>query len=76
MKPFDAADPSSWPITLTVAEIAQIYRRTPSAVRKSSQRHQFHPAPFKGPRPYLWRRVDVMRDVEGARGISSLRKAG
>ncbi len=71
---FDPHDPSTWPVTLTANEVAQIYRRAASGLRKSVQRHSFVPAPYKV-KPYLWRRIDVLRDVEGARGDSSWRRA-
>lgn len=74
MKPFDAADPATWSSVLTVDEVSAIYRRTPAGIRKACQLHRFIPAPFKGPKPYQWRRVDVERDVFGAR--APLRKVG
>lgn len=72
--PFNPDDPDTWPITMTPHHIAAIYQRTVGAVRKACQLQRFIPAPFKH-RPYLWRRVDVLRDVEGARG-GFMRKAG
>ena len=67
MKSFDANDVTTWPSVLTVAEVSAIYRRTPGGIRKACQLHRFIPAPFKGPKPYQWRRVDVERDVFGNR---------
>lgn len=67
MKPFDVNDPGTWSSLMTVAEIAAIYRRTPDGLRKACQKHRFVPAPFKGPKPYLWRKADVERDVFGNR---------
>lgn len=74
MKSFDASDPATWSSVLTVTEVAAIYRRTADGIRKACQRHRFHPAPFKGPKPYLWRKVEVERDVFGSRAV--LRKVG
>lgn len=69
---FDPKRPETWPVVLTVAQIAAIYQRTEGALRKAMSNQRFHLAPMRG-RPYRWRRVDVIRDVEGARG--SLQRA-
>lgn len=74
MMAFDPHDPATWPVNLTAYEVAAIYRRSVQGLRKAVQRHQFTPAPYKV-RPYLWRRIAVLADVEGARGGSSLRVA-
>lgn len=72
---FDPSDSATWPITLTVDQVSAIYQRSPNGLRKACQFHRFIPAPFKE-RPYLWRRIDVERDVIGARGtVSSFKKA-
>lgn len=74
MSAFNPLDPATWPVNLTAHEVAAIYRRrSVSGLRKACQRNQFVPAPYKV-KPYLWRRVDVIRDVEGARGGSALRR--
>lgn len=76
---FTATNSATWPATLTVYMVAAIYpTRTVSGIRKKCQQRTFVPAPMLGPdgkpeRPYAWRKVDVLRRVEGARG-SSLRK--
>jgi len=80
MKPprvaFDVLDPSTWPLVLTTGQVAAIYQRSDGGLRKACQKGQFIPAPYKR-RPWLWRKVDVLRDVEGARGMSlSTRRAG
>lgn len=59
---------------LTIDEVAAIKRRTVAAIRKQVQRRTFVPAPAET-RPYRWRKVDVLRYVEGARG-ASLQKVG
>jgi hypothetical protein len=64
---FNTADPSTWPVTLTPEHVAAIYHRSVGAVKKACQLHRFVPAPFQK-YPFRWRRVDVLRDVEGARG--------
>lgn len=77
MKPFDAGDSSTWPATLTLDQVAAIYQRTPEALRcaiKPRSRTPFTPQPFKR-YPWRWRKVDVVRDVEGARGFP-MSKAG
>ena len=68
MRVFDANDTATWPITLTVHQVALIYQRAVGGVRKSCQLHRFVPAPFMV-QPYRWRKVDVVRHVEGARGL-------
>lgn len=66
-KAFDPKDVDTWPPTMTAYHVAAIYQRTPGGVRKAAQHHRFIPAPFKA-RPWRWRKVDVERDVIGARG--------
>lgn len=77
---FTATDPATWPATLDVYMVAAIYpTRTVSGIRKSVQARTFVPAPIfdggKVRRPYCWRKADILRDVEGARG-SHLRRVG
>lgn len=64
------ADPATWPVLLTAQDIAAIFRRSVMGIKKACQRGRFVPAPCQV-RPYLWRRADVVRFVEGARGFSS-----
>ena len=64
---FNTADPTTWPVTLTPDHVAAIYHRSVGAVKKACQLHRFVPAPFQK-YPFRWRRVDVLRHVEGARG--------
>jgi len=64
---FSAADDATWPATLTIAQIGEIYQRKVGGIRKSCQAFTFVPAPFLT-RPYRWRKVDVVRHVIGARG--------
>lgn len=71
---FSPCDPATWPVVLTAEEVAAVYRREVGGLRKACQAHGFVPAPFQT-HPYRWRKVDVLRHVEGARG-SSLRKVG
>ncbi len=68
---FDAHDPATWPVTLTLQQVAAIYQRSADSIRHtltpSSRGVRFSPEPFKH-QPLRWRRVDVERDVCGARG--------
>lgn len=68
---FSAADPATWPLVMTIEQIAELYDRSVKSVRNYSNVGRFVPAPFIN-RPYRWRKADVLRHVEGARG-SSLR---
>ncbi len=73
---FDVLDRSTWQDCLTVPQVAAIYQRSEGGLRKACQLHRFQPAPYKV-RPYRWRKVDVLRDLEGARmvPVASLRRA-
>jgi hypothetical protein len=73
MTSFNPCDPATWPVVLTAEQIAAIYQRPILGLKKAVQRGGFVPAPFQT-KPYRWRRVDVLRHVEGARG--DLRRAG
>lgn len=78
MTAFDPRDSGTWPVLLDVHQVAEIYHRTVSAIRdacKPSSKSPFTPRPYRM-HPFLWRRADVIRDVEGARGISAIRRAG
>lgn len=66
---FNRCDPSTWGAVLTIKEIALIYTRSVPAIRKALQPSSgrvFTPRPYQR-HPYRWRKVDVLRDVEGAR---------
>lgn len=67
MTPFNIADSSTWPVVLTADHVAAIYQRPVLGLKKACQLHRFVPAPFRT-QPYRWRKIDVLRDVEGARG--------
>lgn len=69
---FNALDTATWPTVMTVEMVAAIYFRTVPALKKACARHRFLPAHYKT-RPYLWRRSDVLRDIEGSR---QLRRVG
>jgi hypothetical protein len=71
---FNSCDPGSWPVVLTAEQVAAIYQRSVGGVKKKCQEHTFVPAPYQK-QPYRWRKADVVRDVEGARG-GSLRRVG
>lgn len=69
--PFTITDPTTWAATLTLEEVAAIYRRTPAAILKACQSHRFTPAPYLT-HPRRWRRVDVERHVIGNRAVPRL----
>jgi hypothetical protein len=70
---FHPGDSSTWPAMLTVVHVAAIFGgRSVLGLRKQCQRGTFTPLPAQV-RPYLWRKVDVVRHVEGQRG-GSLRR--
>lgn len=71
---FDITNPDTWPVVLTADEVAAIYRRKVLGVKKSCQDRKFKPAPCHV-QPYLWKKVDVLRDLEGKHGISLRRSA-
>lgn len=73
---FNPCDPSTWKMSLTVVQVAAIYQRTPSAVKKAVCDGRFVPAPYERRPSYRWLRVSVLRHLEGARGFSSGRKVG
>lgn len=72
--PFSPCDPSTWPMTLTAEQVAAIYQRRVGGVERAVSDRTFVPAPFQY-NPYRWRKVDVLRHVEGARG-SALKRVG
>jgi hypothetical protein len=69
---FSVADQSTWPLVMFIEQIAELYGRSAKAIRTHCDQGRFIPAPFIN-RPYRWRRADVVRHVEGARG-STLRQ--
>jgi hypothetical protein len=78
MSDFNPNDASTWPVVLTLDQVAAIYQRSREAIRhalKPCSRTRFTPQPFKRS-PARWRRVDVLRDVEGARVTSHLTRVG
>ncbi len=68
---FSVADTATWPMVLSVAQVAAIYGRQVGGVAKHCQQGRFVPAPFLT-RPFRFRKADVVRHVEGGR--SSLRR--
>lgn len=63
---FNALEPATWPLVLTLAQVAAIYQRSVGGLRKATQRHAFLPAHYRV-KPYRWRKSDVLRDIEGPR---------
>lgn len=66
---FDPLDPRTYPPLLTDAHMAAIYHKTPAALRQALRRKRFVPEPYRT-RPNLWRRADVLADVEGPVGAA------
>jgi hypothetical protein len=58
--PLDLAHPDSWPVLLTLPEVARIVARAIGGIRKDLQNKTFVPAPFTTG-PYRWRKDDVIR---------------
>lgn len=71
---FSVCDTSTWPVLLNAAQVAAIYQRKVGGVVRACQSGTFVPAPMPG-NPRRWRRADVLRHVEGARGFS-MRRTG
>lgn len=63
MKEVIITDLSKLPIVLTLDEVAAIYRRSKSTIRRDLQARIFRPAPF-GRLPYRWLRDDIERDLK------------
>jgi hypothetical protein len=60
-------------MVLSLEDVAVIYGRTPTAIRhacKRSSTTQFNPKPFLS-HPLRWRKADVLRHVQGARGAAA-----
>lgn len=66
---FNTSDRSTWPMVLSIAQVSELYGRTVRAIRSASDQGRFVPAAFLS-RPYRWRKADVLRHLEGARGTS------
>jgi hypothetical protein len=56
-------DLSQLPLVLTIDEMAAIYRRAKSTIRRSIQQGRFQPAPYDGP-PYRWLRAHIESDLQ------------
>ena len=60
----DVTNPASWPVLMTVDEVAAVFRLRPSTVQQYAARgNRAIPAPSER-RPYRWTRVSVLRQVE------------
>lgn len=66
MPQFNPIDPNTWPLMLTIVQVAAIYQRSPEAIRTAYKRGRFHPSPVPKMKPLRWRKSDVLRHVEGA----------
>ena len=73
---FSPADPTTWPVVMSLEEVAAVYRRTPEAIRhalKPQRGRVPHVAlPFLN-HPMRWRKADVLRHVQGARTVAVTR---
>jgi IS30 family transposase len=56
-------DLSQLPLVLTIDEMATLYRRAKSTIRRRIQQGRFRPAPYDGP-PYRWLRAHIERDLQ------------
>lgn len=73
---FNVLDRATWKDVLEPEHIAAIYGRTVLALKKACQTQKFTPAPYKT-KPYRWRKVDVLRDIEGGRAVmTNMRRVG
>lgn len=60
----DLTTPASWPVLMTVDEVAQVYRLKPRTIQDYAARgNAAIPAPSER-RPYRWQRTVIARDVE------------
>lgn len=73
MNPFSPCDVSTWPLLLTADQIAAIWQRPVGGIKKQCQHNAFLPAPCEK-QPYRWRKVDVVRYLEGGRIPAALRR--
>lgn len=55
-------DLSQLPLVLTIDEMAVLYRRAKSTIRRNIQLQRFEPRPFDGP-PYRWLKTQVESDL-------------
>jgi hypothetical protein len=60
----DVRDSSSWPLLLTVEQIAAIWQLTVATVNRKVSDGSFVPMPIEDSSPRRWRKVDVIRHVE------------
>lgn len=62
--PVDPCDRRTWGELLTADEAAAILRRSVGGLKKAAQQRTLVPAAFSR-RPYLWRKADVIRYLDG-----------
>lgn len=68
-------DLSHLPLIITLAEIAKIYRLSPSTIRRGLQNGTFSPRPWDR-YPYRWKRDDVAADLNRRRAEHQPRPHG
>lgn len=71
--PVDLAKPESWPVLLTLSEVAQIVARGVGGIRKELQAGTFVPAPFTTG-PYRWRKDDIIRWLKNDSDVKKKKK--
>ncbi|HYE87396.1 MAG TPA: hypothetical protein VEA16_13635 [Vicinamibacterales bacterium] len=73
---FNACDPATWPVLLTTEQIAAVMQLAVPTVRKRAAKGLMVPAPIPNQTPRRWRKVDVLRHVDGGARGQSLRRVG
>ena len=65
MTAFDPLREETWPVLLTVQQVAAIVQTTVSTVNRRVAVGQFRPMPAQDILPRRWRRTDLLRLVHG-----------
>jgi hypothetical protein len=72
----DVTNPASWPVFMTVEEVAAVFRLRPSTVQQYAARGSpAIPAP-SARRPYRWQRSAVAKRAGEPVSVSALRRVG
>jgi hypothetical protein len=69
----DLTNPASWPVTLTLHDVALIDGRSVDTIRRHVMAGAFEPMPMKG-KPLRWRRMDVVRVYEPVTPMACLQR--
>lgn len=65
MSAFSITDRATWPEAMTAEEVAGVLRRKVGGLKEAARKGVLVPAPFQK-HPYLWRRSDVVRHIDGS----------